>query len=58
MKAVVGQYHYTPRGRNWAVYIWDMVSETGATANKVCEFFTKKEASDYVYEKNGWTKKY
>ena len=58
MKAVLGQYFYTPRGNSFAVYVWDMVSETGGSANKVCSFFTKKEASDFVYEKNGWTKKY
>ena len=57
MAAKVGLYFYCPRRSNWAVYRYDSVTEKGSTAYKVCTFFTKREASDYVYLKNGWTKK-
>lgn len=56
MKAKLGLYFYCPRGFNWAVYCYDHVTATGASATKITSFDTKKEASAYVYQMNGWNK--
>ena len=56
MKARVGLYFNTPRYSSWAVYCYDHVTNTGASALKVCSFDTKAEASAYVYKMNGWNK--
>jgi hypothetical protein len=58
MKAIVGNHYYEPRFNSWNVYIWDAVNGGNETAHKVCDFCTKAQAAAYVYEKNGWTKKY
>ena len=57
MKARIGLYFYCPRGKNWTVYCYDRVTETGDSAYKVETFFTKTEASAFVYEKNSWNKR-
>lgn len=56
MRAKVGMYCYEKRGANWAVYIYTSVKDNSSTASKVCTFFTKEEASTYVYKMNGWNK--
>ena len=56
MKAILGQYHYAPHRNLWGVWVWDYVSETGATGTFVKDFHTKEEAREYVWEMNGWGK--
>ena len=56
MKAVLGQYHYAPHRNSWGVWVWDYVSETGATGKFVKDFRSKEEAREFVWQMNGWGK--
>lgn len=57
MKAKVGQYYYTPRGRFFRIYRYDSVTDTGSTASPVQAeplFSDREQARKRVYELNGW----
>ena len=54
MKAILGQYHYAPHRRNWGVWVWTSVTETGASGTFVKDFQSKEEAREYVWKMNGW----
>ena len=56
MKATLGQHYYAPHRTHWGVWVWDYVSETGATGKFVKDFRTKEEAREYAWEQNGWGK--
>lgn len=56
MKATLGQHYYAPHRCFWGVWVWDYVSETGATGKFIKDFRTKEEAREYVWEQNGWGK--
>ena len=56
MKATLGQYHYAPHRRNWVVWVWETVSENGATGKFVKDFRSKEEAREFVWAMNGWGK--
>ena len=54
MKTILGQYHYAPHRRNWGVWVWTSVTETGASGTFVKDFPSKEEAREYVWKMNGW----
>lgn len=57
MKAKVGQYYYTPRGRFFRIYRYDSVTSTGSSASPAPNeplFSDREEARKRVYELNGW----
>lgn len=54
MKAVLGQHYYAPHRNLFGVWVWDYVSETGATGKFIKDFYTKEEAREYVWQMNGW----
>ena len=44
MKAKLGQYYYAPHRRNFGVWQWTAVSETGACGTFIKDFMSKEEA--------------
>ena len=50
MKAILGQYYYSPHYRYWRVYQWEMVSENGAMGKSIKDFRTKEEAREFVWQ--------
>ena len=56
MKAEVGKYYYALHRRNWGVWVWTSVTETGASGTFVKDFQSKEEAREYVWAMNGWGK--
>ena len=56
MKAILGQYYYSPHYRYWRVYQWEMVDENGAMGKSIKDFHTKEEAREFVWQMNGWGK--
>ena len=54
MKAILGQYYYSPHRRSWGVWQWTSVSYNGASGTFVKDFRTKEEAREYVWKQNGW----
>ena len=56
MKAILGQYYYSPHRRFWGVWQWTQVSENGSIGTFVGDFKSKEEAREYVWQMNGWSK--
>ena len=54
MKAQVGLYKFGRHYSHWAIWQYDWVSETGASARFVKDVFTYEEAVREVYRLNGW----
>ena len=54
MKAEVGKYYYAPHRRNFGVWQWTAVTETGASGTFVKDFQSKEAAKEYVWKMNGW----
>ena len=54
MKTILGQYHYAPHRRNWGVWVWTSVTETGASGTFVMDFQSNEEAREYGWKMNGW----
>lgn len=53
----LGEYYYTPKGRHFAIYVVDSVSN-GVTTGRPAEgeklYYDREEARKRVYELNGW----
>jgi hypothetical protein len=54
MKAKVGLHFFGRNHNSWAVWVYDMVNETGSSANKVAHCYTYEEALKTTYKLNGW----
>ena len=54
MKAQVGLYKFGRHRNHWAIWQYDMVSETGTSATFIKDVFTYEEAVKEVYRLNGW----
>ncbi len=52
-----GQYYYAPHRRQWGVWQYHDLGNGNASGTFIKDFPTKEQASDFVYEKNGWKKK-
>lgn len=55
-----GEYYYTLSGREYRIYRYDMVDETGSIASPVPNephYYNEEDARRRVYELNGWTYK-
>lgn len=48
MKAILGQYYYSPHRRFWGVWQWTQVPENGSIGTFVGDFKSKEEAREYV----------
>ena len=54
MKAQVGLYKFGRHYKHWAIWQYDWVSETGASARFVKDVYSYEEAVREVYRLNGW----
>ena len=54
MKAQVGLYKFGRHYNHWAIWQYDWVSETGASARFVKDVYSYEEAVREVYLLNGW----
>lgn len=57
MKPKVGQYYYAPRGREFHIYRYDVVTDKFQSASLVLNepiYYDQEQAKKRVYELNGW----
>ena len=54
MRAQVGKYYFGRHRSNWGIWMYDYVSETGASARFIKDVFSYEDAVREVYALNGW----
>ena len=54
MKAEVGKYKFGRHRTLWGIWLYNHVSETGATARFIKDVYTYEDAVRETYRLNGW----